>query len=298
MTKSGPLAGRRCLLTGAAGALGAATARALRRDGADLLITGRGEASLAALAARLASELPGGGALEIFAIDLADEAAPDSLARRAAEGGPLHVLINNAASQGPIGPVWEADWDAWRACLAVNLLAPVALCRALVPLLGRAGDGGRGKIINLSGGGATGPRANFSAYAVAKTGLVRFTETLALEVADLGVDVNAVAPGVIASSLTRAVLAAGAARSGAREIEVARRALDGASAPEDASGGGGEAANLIAWLASGASDGVTGRLISAVWDPWRDLAAHREALAAGDIYTLRRITPADRGEAW
>jgi 3-oxoacyl-[acyl-carrier protein] reductase len=293
MTEARPLAGRRCLLTGAAGALGAATARALRRQGADLLLVGRREAPLRTLAGQLASEAQGGGALEILAIDLADDDAPGRVARRAAEGGALHVLINNAAVQGPIGPLWETDWDEWRACLAVNLLAPVALCRALAPRLGQTDDGVRGKIINLSGGGATGPRANFSAYGVAKAGLARFTETLALEVAGLGVDVNAVAPGVIASNLTRAVLAAGAERGGVKEVDGARRAL-----ADEGAASGRDAADLIAWLASGDSDGVTGRLISAVWDPWRGLAAHKAALAASDIYTLRRITPEDRGCSW
>jgi 3-oxoacyl-[acyl-carrier protein] reductase len=55
---------------------------------------------------------------------------------------------------------------------------------------------------------------------------------------------------------------------------------------------------LCVFLASSESNGITGRLISAVWDPWKGLQAHRDELAASDVYTLRRIVPEDRGKDW
>ena len=67
----------------------------------------------------------------------------------------LDVLINNAAIQGAIGPLWENDLDSWKKVINVNLIGPMALCRAFVPWM-EANAGG--SIINLSGGGATGPR--------------------------------------------------------------------------------------------------------------------------------------------
>src|SRR6185503_10747901 len=133
----------------------------------------------------------------------------------------LHILVNNAALVGPIGPAWENDWDDWQQTLRVNLLAPVALCRLCASWLPTGG-----KIINLSGGGATGPRPGFSAYATAKAGLVRFTENLAAELKDRGVDVNAVAPGMLNTAMQIAIKNAGPARAGEREFQQALRATE------------------------------------------------------------------------
>jgi NAD(P)-dependent dehydrogenase (short-subunit alcohol dehydrogenase family) len=135
---------------------------------------------------------------------------------------------------------------------------------------------GYGKIINLSGGGGTGPRPNFSAYATAKAGVVRFTETLAREVE--GIDVNAIAPGALNTRMRDDVLDAGPERAGA-EYEPTR--ARGGTSFEPAT-------QLAVYLASAASDGVSGRLIAALWDDWRTLA---EQDLDADAYTLRRITP-------
>jgi NAD(P)-dependent dehydrogenase (short-subunit alcohol dehydrogenase family) len=148
-----------------------------------------------------------------------------------------------------------------------------------------------GSIINLSGGGATSPRPNFSAYATAKAGLVRFSETLARELAEFHIRVNAVAPGAMNTAMQRAVLDAGAARAGEKEYQLAlEQGRDGGAPPE-------RAAELCLFLASPDAAGISGRLISAVWDDWPALGGRPE-LAASDIYTLRRIVPEDRGMQW
>ncbi len=289
MTETPALSGLRCLVTGAYGTLGSAIAHRLRREGAHLLLVGRAAPRLATLREALAAEQAPGG-IETLALDLAAKEAPERVAAAVGALGRLDALFNNAAIQGPIGPLWENDWQAWEETVRVNLLVPVALARALVEPLAAAR---RGKIVNISGGGASGPRANFSAYAVAKTALVRFTETFAEEVRACNIEVNAIAPGTLASAMTEAVLAAGEARSGEREMALARKAQSGeaAAALEKAAG-------LCAWLASPASDGITGRLIAALWDPWETLGRHAAELAGSDIYTLRRVLPKDRGKDW
>ncbi|MEI9987541.1 MAG: SDR family oxidoreductase [Aliidongia sp.] len=290
MTDTTDLTGVRCLVTGATGVLGTAIAEKLRARGADLVLTGRSAPALATLAEALrATE---GGALETIICDLSEAGAPANLV--AALGGRLDVLINNAAVPGPIGPLADSDFAAWEETIRMNLVMPADLCRAAIPLLvAAAASGRRAKIINMSGGGATSPRPNFSAYSVAKTGVVRFTEILAGELRAKGIDVNAVAPGALPSVMTRNILAAGAALCAPHELAVAEKAQGEAGRAAMA-----RATDLIAYLASSVSDGVTGRLIAAQWDPWPNFGTLKDDLDTTDIFTLRRIVPKDRGRDW
>lgn len=275
-------------MTGASRGAGIPIAERLWSAGASLLLVARSETVLARCR-ELARGARGGQQVHACVADLADAATPERILAEARRLWPrLDGLVNNAAIQGPIGPVWENDWEQWRRVLQVNLFAPVALCRLAVPWMREAGGG---SIVNLSGGGAAAPRPNFSAYATSKAALVRFSETLAAETAPFGIRVNCVAPGALNTDMLAEVLAAGPERVGAEYASAARRAAHGGDPPE-------RAAELIAFLLSDQSAGITGRLLSAIWDPWPSLAAHREELASSDIYTLRRIVPADRGKEW
>jgi NAD(P)-dependent dehydrogenase (short-subunit alcohol dehydrogenase family) len=198
------------------------------------------------------------------------------------------VLVNNAGIYGPKGPTEEVAWEEWEQAMRVNLFGSVLCCRAVVPHF-RAH--GYGKIVQLSGGGATAPLPRLSAYAASKAAVVRFAETLAEELRGTGVDVNSVAPGALNTRLLGEVLEAGPERVGATFYE---RALE-----QQASGGTPLelAARLAVFLASEESDGITGKLISAPWDPWEELPSHADDLST-DVYTLRRIVPADRGLSW
>src|SRR5206468_11879378 len=104
----------------------------------------------------------------------------------------------------------------WVHAIHINLLGTVYCCRAALPLMRRAGAG---KIITLSGGGATAPLPRISAYAASKAAVVRFTETLAEELRGTGIDVNAVAPGALNTRLLDEVLAAGPGRVGQQFYE-------------------------------------------------------------------------------
>jgi NAD(P)-dependent dehydrogenase (short-subunit alcohol dehydrogenase family) len=278
------LAGRRCLVTGASRGLGAAIAGRFSSAGAELLLVARSGDALMRLGDEL--ERRDGRRVHVFACDLASADAPARIADEAGRCfGGLSVLVNNAARQGPIGQVWDNDWEEWERTLRVNLLAVVDLSRRCVPLLARE----HGRIINISGGGATTPRARFTAYGTAKAGVVRFSETLAQETAPLGIAVNCVAPGAMGGAMADRILAAGAAHAGEKECaDALRTQAEGQQVTE-------RAADLCAFLASPRSEGITGRLISAVWDPWPTLSARRDELASSDVYTLRRIVPGDRG---
>jgi len=283
------LTGRVGIVTGASVGLGAAIADSFLRAGASVVLCARGADDLQRQHAKLASDHPG-ARIASHVADIADESQVDALFRATLkEFGRLDILVNNAGVYGPMGSIDQVDWDEWVDAIRINLLGLVYCCREAVKLLRPQRYG---KIINLSGGGATNPLPGISSYAASKAAVVRFTETLALEVKDDRIDVNAIAPGALATRLTDQLITAGPERvgKGLHERMVRLKAEGGTPLAVGA--------ELCVYLASAESDGITGRLIAAQWDPWPFVDAVKEDIASSDIYTLRRIVPADRGKTW
>jgi NAD(P)-dependent dehydrogenase (short-subunit alcohol dehydrogenase family) len=231
---------------------------------------------------------------QTFRFSQADVGDWDAVARAAAEVRAVwpHVdaLVACAGLQGEIGRAVAADPARWSATVRANLDGTFFAVRAFDALLAQAPR--RAKVVCFSGGGATKPRLNFSAYGVAKTGVVRLVETIAEEERGRPYDINALAPGAINTRLTDEVLALGPDVVGAAEFAAAQK--------QKAAGGAGleKALACVDWLLSPASDGVSGRLIAAPWDPWPTLGEKAADLAASDIFTLRRILPEERGRKW
>ena len=284
------LQSHRAIVTGAARGLGAVIVQTMWREGADLLLIDRPQSSLLEFRDRLTTAAPSRQYAHAFLTDLSDPSAPQAVMAEARRLWPrLDILVNNAGIQGPIGMIADNDWAAWCATIRINLLAPAELCKLAIAWMRETGGG---SIVNLGGGGAAGLRPNFSAYATAKCGLIKFTETIAAEVAPLGIRVNCIAPGPMNTAMLQEILQAGTENAGAGEYEQVRKQVaSGATDPQ-------LAADLIVYLASEQSAGITGKLISAVWDPWRTLHEHSGELCQSDVYTLRRIVPTDRGMAW
>jgi 3-oxoacyl-[acyl-carrier protein] reductase len=274
------------IVTGASRGLGRLITIELANAGTDVLMVGRDEHALAQTA-EAASEIA--ASLHPFVCDLSRPDAAETVILAARQLGEVDILINNAAIQGPIGSLWEIDFAAFEATMRIDFLLPVALMRAVLPgMLAR----GAGWIVNISGGGATAPRPMFSAYGAAKTALVRAAETLAAETAGKGVRINSIAPGAFASGMTKAISAGGQA-AGERERQSAERILmsrDDTAAQQTA--------KLVAYLVAGPGRDVTGKLISTLWDPWAELHRHWDDIRSNDVYTLRRIVPADRKLTW
>lgn len=202
----------------------------------------------------------------------------------------LDGLVTCAGLQGAIGPAVAADPLHWSATVRTNLDGTFYAIRAFHELLRRCPR--RAKIVCFSGGGATKPRPNFSAYGAAKTAVVRLVETLAEELRGEPIDINAIAPGAIRTRLTDEVLSLGPAVVGEAEYQAALKQKNShaGNAPLE------RAVKLVEFLLSPASDNISGRLLSAPWDPWEKLPRHSDLLTASDIYTLRRIVPEDRGK--
>ncbi len=203
--------------------------------------------------------------------------------------GRIDILVNNAGVYGPKGTVEDVGWEDWARAMEINLYGSVLMCRAVLPDMKRQR---KGKIVQLSGGGATKPLPRLSAYAVSKAAIVRFAETLAEEVREYNIDVNAIAPGALNTRMLQEVLAAGPANVGQTFYDQAIKQFRSGGTPLE------KGADLAVFLGSDLSDGITGKLISAVWDPWTSLAEHKDDLGKTDIYTLRRIVPKDRGKNW
>ena len=280
------LQGRVALVTGGSHGIGKAIVQRLLQEGARVAFCARNRADLKAAADELSTIGP-----EIlpFRADVTDGTQVEGFVAAALDRfANIDILVNNAAIYGPIGPAWENDARHWEQTLAVNLLGPVRVCRAVVPAMIRVR---RGKIINLSGGGAAAPFARFSAYAASKAAVVRFTETLAVELAEYNVQVNAVAPGFVGTRIHQQTLEAGE-RAGLDFLRKTQDVL--ANGPADATA----AAALVAFLGSERSLKITGRFIHAVWDGWPNFPSHVHEIDSGDLYTLRRIVPSDRGMSW
>ena len=284
------LDGRVAIITGASQGLGRAIAAAYVDAGASVLVTARDATRLEGVADALRSRAAAGQRVAAETADVSRPADVRRLMTTALRLFPdIHILVNNAGVYGPMGPAEDVDWEAWVEAVQINLFGSVLMCRAVLPHFKRRGYG---KVVQLSGGGATAPLPRFSAYAVSKAAIVRYCETLAGEVRDDGIDVNAIAPGALNTRLLDEVLAAGPAAVGAEFHERARRQKSTGGTPLE------RGAELAVFLGSSASDGVSGRLISAVWDPWPTLGTRAAALRDTDIYTLRRIVPRDRGLDW
>jgi 3-oxoacyl-[acyl-carrier protein] reductase len=283
---SGKLDGRTALITGASQGLGLEIARAYLSEGARIVICARSEDRLRAAQ----EELAGLGEVHVHAADVASPEAVEALVASAVDRlGGLDVLVNNAGVYGPKGAIDEVDWAEWAKAIEINLMGSVLPARFALPHLRRAEHG---KVVQLSGGGATSPMPFVSAYAASKAAVIRFIETLAGEVAGDGIDVNAIAPGALNTGMLDEIIEAGPDTVGEAFYAKALAQRDNGGTPLT------RGAELAVYLGSRKSDGITGRLLSAVWDPWEDLEDHASDLDGSDIYTLRRIIPSERGKSW
>jgi NAD(P)-dependent dehydrogenase (short-subunit alcohol dehydrogenase family) len=276
------------IVTGASQGLGRAIAEQFVKEGAHVAICAREGALLETVRRRLEELANSGQHVLAYAGDVSSRDQMQELFRRTEqEVGLVDVLVNNAGVYGPKGPSESVDLDEWSRALEINLLGTFIPTRFAIAQMKKKGAG---KIVNLSGGGATNPLPRLSAYAASKAAVVRLTETLAEELREFSIAINAIAPGALNTRFLDEVLKAGPELVGSGFYERALKQRDSGGAPIE------KGVALCVYLASAASDGITGKLISALWDPWEKLRDFRAELEGSDIYTLRRIVPEDRGK--
>ena len=284
------LKGRNALITGGSQGLGKVIAEQFLHAGADIVICARDEKALRAARSELQKRAAPDQKVLAMACDVSLPEQVEALTAFALkELGSISILVNNAGIYGPMGPTETVPLSEWTRALEINLYGVLLPTRALIPHFKQAGSG---KIIILSGGGATNPLPNISSYAAAKAAVVRLMETLAEELKPHHIDVNAIAPGALNTRFLEQVLASGKDAVGEAFYARALKQKQGGGVPLE------KGARLCVYLASNESNGITGKLISAQWDPWEKLHQHKNDLAGSDIYTLRRIVPEDRGKKW
>ena len=277
------LKNKACIITGGGRGIGKAIALAFATEGADLVLASRTlseleetEQEILNLTDRIVAVVP----TDISQSEEVGRLVDFTLGKHAT----VDILVNCAGIYGPIGRITDSNSDEWHKAININLFGTFLCIQAVLPEMMKRN---RGKIINLSGGGAVSPFPRFSAYSASKAAVVRLTETLAEEVKEYHIDINAIAPGGVNTKLLEQVLAAGEAAGKDFLQKALKQKEDGGTPPE-------KTAELAVFLASSDSDGLTGRLLSAVWDNWKDIPKNLSELMATDIYTMRRIVPEDR----
>jgi len=242
------LKGKVAIVTGAGRGLGRASAIAMARAGADLLIVSRTPRELQETAAMI---IDGGGTVVTLEADLANPEDISRTVETAAETfGGIDILMNNAAIIGPMKPCHEITEEEWRYALAVDLTAPILLSRAVVPLMIRQGGG---KIINVTSGLGEVALSPFGAYSVAKAGLNHLTRIMAAELQRHNIRVNGLDPGMMDTRMHEEIRNAGPEALGPELHRrfVSYHELRLLRSPEGV-------AQLALFLAYPDSDGVTG----------------------------------------
>ena len=271
------LKNKNIILTGASGGIGKSIARQCDAQGANLFLISRSHDQLKDLHNSLHNM---GGKSAFYVTDVSDENAVRETIREIISkcSNQIHVLINNAGVQYPIGPFSGNSLREWKKNININLFGTINMTHTVLPVMMQ---NNYGKIINLSGGGSTGPRINFSAYSTAKTAIVRFTENIALELRENNIYINAVSPGAINTSMLNEIINSGKL-AGDELTKAIERGKSGGDNPQFIM-------DLVSFLASEKSDGISGKLISAVWDPWNNSEFQQLLKSDSDVASLRRI---------
>ncbi|MEM3722997.1 MAG: SDR family oxidoreductase, partial [Candidatus Hadarchaeales archaeon] len=255
------LKGKVAIVTGASKGIGRCIAETFAREGCALTIVSRNLEEIAAAAKEMGKY---GADVLALKCDVSREEEVKKMVDATIEKfGKIDILVNNAGIYGPLGPFVGNSLEEWKQTIEINLLGVVNCTKFVLPHMIAAR---KGKIINLSGGGAGGPPTpTLSAYFTSKVAVVAFTEILAAEVKDFNIQVNAIAPGAVNTRLLDQVLAA-ADRVDKKFLEKSIRQKETGGTPPQ------KAADLALFLASDESDGITGKLLSAVWDDYRSFS--------------------------
>ena len=288
--KNKVLANKVAIITGASEGLGFEIAKKFILEGANITICSRNKKNLKLAKENLIKILYPNQKILVVNGDVSKELDVKKIINLTIKKfGKCNILVNNAGIYGPKGKIENINWQEWKKTIEINLFGSILMCKNIIKYFKKKNYG---KIIQLSGGGATNPLPNLSAYAASKAAIVRFIETLALEVRDFNIDINSIAPGALNTKMLHEVIKSGPDKVGSDFYKRALKQKKTGGTPLS------YGVDLAVFLASSKSNGITGKIISAVWDNWKEWPMHIKKLSYSDVYTLRRIIGRDRGFPW
>ncbi len=284
------LKGKTALITGASSGLGFKISEEFIKQGANLILCSRSEDKLSSTLNHLNKFRRKYQKIFIQVVDIAKKEEIDLFLENSfKEFESIDILINNAGIIGPKGLFEELNWKEWEYALNTNFLGSAYFIRQLLPHFKK---NNYGRVIQISGGGATSPLPFQSIYAASKAAIVRFIETIALENAEFNITANCIAPGALNTKIIDEYIEAGAEKLGKKFYEKVLKQQKSGGAPIE------KAVLLSLALSTDCYPKLNGKLISAIWDDWENFDNYAEILNKSDVYTLRRITAKDRNYSW
>ena len=264
------------LITGGGSGIGAEVAKELSLNGHTSIICGRTLEKLKKIS-------EGNSNILHYVCDVSDERNVEEMYNFINKKfNSLDVIINCAAIQGEIGRTDKTNPDNWKKTIEIGLFGTYLIIRYFLNILLKSETK---KIINFAGGGAFNAFPNYSAYAVSKAGIVRFTENIAEEFRDMGVKANCVAPGFVTTDIHKQTLTAGKRKAGNDYYEFTLKKLKKDSVPIEIP------IKCIKFLISPESGNLTGKTISANFDKWESpiFKKYIDEINNSDLYTSKRV---------
>jgi len=272
------LANKRVIVTGGSMGIGLAIAKRCAEEGASLILVSRHKEDLENVIKTLT--VNDGQNHEYHCLDVSSpEKVKEFFGTLTKKIEYIDGLVNCAGIYGPIGKLDEINPIEFTNTININLLGTFYMCHYSIPLLKKSR---RGKIVNLSGGGAASPFPHYDGYAVSKISVVRLTENIALEFKNDNIDINAIAPGFVITRLHQETIKAGK-KAGEDFLKKTLDQINAGGVSPDI------AAKLTTFLLSSDSDGITGKFISARWDPWENDNFLNRLRNDADFAAVRRI---------
>jgi len=270
------LRGQVAIVTGAGRGIGRAIASVLAGHGMRVVLSARSTDQIREAESAIAAL---GGESLALPCDVTQRADVEQAMAHVEDAfGPVDLLVNNAGSLKGIGPIWEADPDAWWMDVTTILLGTMLCSRAVLPSMI---DRRQGRIVNVASVAGLSANPGGSGYTAAKQGLIRFTESLAASTAEYGIPVFAIDPGLVPTELTESLTTHPVGR---RYYERLHDNFAVAATPAVETG------KLVAYLATGQADGLSGRFFS-VEDDYENLARDAEEIVRQDWYQVRLQRP-------
>lgn len=197
----------------------------------------------------------------------------------------IDILINNAAVNGPMGKFESINLKDWKKAFNTNFFGSLYFYQNVLPIMKK---NKYGRIVQISGGGATSPFPMFSSYATAKAGIVSLSENLSKELDKKeNITINSIAPGTLNTKFTKLKLKAGPKKVGTKHYLLMKKIKKyGGDDPS-------KAAELCIKLID-KKNKLNGKIISAVWDNWQNFNKIQKKLNDSDVLTIRRIAGRDR----